>query len=72
MTDAYESLNGRGDEDGENLDEELLQNAHNDKEKMAATEYIAGSVTYKVNYVNFEFYRYNNVCSFSLTFREEL
>ena len=53
MTDAYESLNGRGDEDGENLDEELLQNAHNDKEKMAATEYIAGSITYKVTYGNF-------------------
>ena len=48
MSEAYETLGGRGEEDGQKFEEELLQNAHNDKEKISAMEYVAGSITFKV------------------------
>ena len=48
MTEAYESLGGRGEETVHKFDERLLREALNDKEKMSAIEYVAGYITYKV------------------------
>ena len=47
MSEAYETLGGRGEEDGHKFEEALLQNALSNK-KMSAMEYVAGSITYKV------------------------
>ena len=48
LKDAYEILGSQGEEVGHQLDEDLLRVAQDDKEKMAATEYVAGAITYKV------------------------
>ena len=48
MTEAYETLEGRRDETEEQFDKVLLERAQADKERMSATRYVAGYITYKV------------------------
>ena len=49
MTEAYETLEGKKDETEEQFDERLLERAEEDKERMSATRYVAGYITYKVS-----------------------
>ena len=49
MTEAYETLQGKSEEREEYFEENLLQNALGDRERMAATKYVAGFITYKVH-----------------------
>ena len=49
MTEAYETLEGKRDETEEQFDERLLERAEADKERMSATKYVAGYITYKVS-----------------------
>ena len=48
MTEAYETLQGKSEESEVYFEEKLLQNALGDRERMAATKYVAGFITYKV------------------------
>ena len=70
LKDAYEILGSQGEEVGHQFDEDLLRVAQDDKEKMAATEYVAGAITYKVRYWNL-FFNNCKFCDFSLIFCAE-
>ena len=48
MTEAYETLQGKSEESEEYFEEKLLHIALGNRERMAATKYVAGYITYKV------------------------
>ena len=48
MKEAYETLHGKIEEDGESFETRLLEEAQNDDQKMSAMRYVAGAMTYKV------------------------